>query len=130
MFARQSLHFDKYFLLKAIFYFALFIGIGVENARHALYLRAHQYPLNVGGLVVPTARLYRDATVMIDIEYDDRDEDEQLSPALAAQLARWEKQTDTRDYAKKHKHHRTLKIRRDLEDWEVNRRIRDEIDYL
>ena len=55
---------------------------------------------------------------------------EEKIDALSAQVARWEKQTDTRAYAKKHKHHRTLKIRRDLEDWEVNRRIRDEIDYL
>jgi hypothetical protein len=69
-------------------------------------------------------------TVMSDDDYDDYDEDEQLSPTLAAQLARWDEQTGTRSYVKKHKQHRALKVRRDLEDWQVNRRIREEIDYL
>jgi len=67
---------------------------------------------------------------MSDENFDDYEEEEFLSSQLAAQLARLEQKHDVRERERIRSQRRTLKVRRRLEDWKDNRRIRDEIDYL
>jgi hypothetical protein len=62
-----------------------------------------------------------------DYDYDDYDE---LSPTLAAQLAKLEHSHPIRSRSQESRHVRGTRLRRQLEDWQDSRRMRNEIDYL
>ena len=62
-------------------------------------------------------------------DFDDFD-DEDLSPDLAAQLERFERTQHFRAQEQNRLRRQKLKVRRRLEEWGENRRLRDEIDYL
>jgi hypothetical protein len=62
---------------------------------------------------------------------DDYDQDEEeLSPALRAQLERLERSHDLTAGQSSNRRKAKLKARRQLEDWRDLKRIRDEFDYL
>jgi hypothetical protein len=62
---------------------------------------------------------------------DDYDEyEEELSPTLAAQLERLAQSQSLKIGQSGLRQKARLKVRRQLEDWNDSRRIRDEIDYL
>ena len=57
-------------------------------------------------------------------------ESDEFTPQLAAELAQLEDWYEVRERRKIRRKRRTLKIRRQLEDWSDRRRLREEIDYL
>ena len=61
-------------------------------------------------------------------EFDDFDDD--LSPDLAAQLESFERNQHFRAQEQTRLRKQKLRLRRRLEDWGEDRRLRDEIDYL
>jgi hypothetical protein len=67
---------------------------------------------------------------MNDDDYDYDYDDDELSPALADQLARLEHSHPIRSRSQPPRHFRAPKVRRQLEDWQDSRRLRNEIDYL
>ena len=62
-------------------------------------------------------------------EFDDFDADD-LSPDLAAQLERFERNQHFRAQEQTRLRKQKLRVRRRLEEWGEDRRLRDEIDYL
>lgn len=62
-------------------------------------------------------------------DYDDFDTDD-LSPELAAQLERLERNQHFRAQEQTRLRRQKLQVRHRLEEWGENRRLRDEIDYL
>ena len=62
-------------------------------------------------------------------DFDDFDADD-LSPELAAQLERLERTQHFRAQEQTRLRTQKLRVRRRLEDWGEDRRLRDEIDYL
>ncbi len=62
-------------------------------------------------------------------DFDDFDADD-LSPDLAAQLERLERNQHFRAQEQTRLRKQKLKVRRRLEEWGEDRRLRDEIDYL
>ena len=62
-------------------------------------------------------------------DFDDFDADD-LSPELAAQLERLERTQHFKAQEQTRLRHQKLKVRRRLEEWGEDRRMRDELDYL
>ena len=63
-------------------------------------------------------------------DFDDYDESFDLYPEFERQVAGLESGQNSRAYEKIRRNRRSLRVRRNLEDWYDNRRIRNEIDYL
>lgn len=62
---------------------------------------------------------------------DDLDIDsEELSPDLQAQLDRFENTYSRREFERSKSRRRKLKLKRQLEDWQDARRMREDFDYL
>jgi hypothetical protein len=66
---------------------------------------------------------------MNEDDFDDYQEEE-FSPSLLAQLERLEQSQQLKLVARARKQQQQLRIRRQLEDLNDSRRLRDDIDYL